>query len=171
MGSEMCIRDSDDIPLNQGCLAPIDVHLPEGSLLNPSDTAAVVGGNVLTSQRITDVVFRAFEAVAASQGDTNNLTFGTGGMDKNGQLVEGFGYYETIAGGSGAGPDWHGTSGVHTHMTNTRITDPEIFEKRYPVYLREFSIREGSGGDGHFRGGDGVPVSYTHLTLPTNREV
>ena len=147
---------SDDIPLNQGCLAPIDVHLPEGSLLNPSDTAAVVGGNVLTSQRITDVVFRAFEAVAASQGDTNNLTFGTGGMDKNGQLVEGFGYYETIAGGSGAGPDWHGTSGVHTHMTNTRITDPEIFEKRYPVYLREFSIREGSGGDGHFRGGDGV---------------
>lgn len=147
---------SDDIPLNQGCLAPIDVRIPEGSLLSPSDTAAVVGGNVLTSQRITDVVFKAFQAVAASQGDCNNLTFGTGGNDEQGRLIEGFGYYETIAGGSGAGPSWHGTSGVHTHMTNTRITDPEIFERRYPVYLRQFGIREGSGGDGLFRGGDGV---------------
>lgn len=147
---------SEDIPLNQGCLAPIDVRIPEGSMLSPSDTAAVVGGNVLTSQRITDVVFRAFEAVAASQGDCNNLTFGTGGNDETGRLIEGFGYYETIAGGSGAGPSWHGTSGVHTHMTNTRITDPEIFERRYPVYLRQFGIREGSGGAGHFRGGNGV---------------
>ncbi|WFD28832.1 5-oxoprolinase (ATP-hydrolyzing) [Malassezia nana] len=147
---------SDDIPLNQGCLAPIDVRIPEGSLLSPSDTAAVVGGNVLTSQRITDVVFKAFQAVAASQGDCNNLTFGTGGNDEQGRLIEGFGYYETIAGGSGAGPSWHGTSGVHTHMTNTRITDPEIFERRYPVYLRQFGIRDGSGGDGLFRGGDGV---------------
>lgn len=147
---------SEDIPLNQGCLAPIDVRIPPGSLLSPSETAAVVGGNVLTSQRITDVVFKAFEAVAASQGDTNNLTFGTGGQDAQGNHVEGFGYYETIAGGSGAGPSWHGTSGVHTHMTNTRITDPEIFERRYPVYLRQFSLREGSGGNGHYRGGDGV---------------
>ncbi|WFD45090.1 5-oxoprolinase (ATP-hydrolyzing) [Malassezia psittaci] len=147
---------SEDIPLNQGCLAPIDVRIPQGSLLSPSETAAVVGGNVLTSQRITDVVFRAFEAVAASQGDTNNLTFGTGGQDEHGNHVEGFGYYETIAGGSGAGPSWHGTSGVHTHMTNTRITDPEIFERRYPVYLRQFSLRENSGGDGLYKGGDGV---------------
>lgn len=147
---------SEDIPLNQGCLTPIDVRIPQGSLLSPSDTAAVVGGNVLTSQRITDVVFRAFEAVAASQGDCNNLTFGTGGNDETGRLIEGFGYYETIAGGSGAGPSWHGTSGVHTHMTNTRITDPEIFERRYPVYLRQFGLRSGSGGGGHFVGGDGV---------------
>ena len=147
---------SEDIPLNQGCLAPIDVRIPQGSLLSPSDTAAVVGGNVLTSQRITDVVFRAFEAAAASQGDCNNLTFGTGGNDETGRLIEGFGYYETIAGGSGAGPSWHGTSGVHTHMTNTRITDPEIFERRYPVYLRQFGLRPGSGGRGHFVGGDGV---------------
>lgn len=147
---------SEDIPLNQGCLAPIDVRIPQGSLLSPSDTAAVVGGNVLTSQRITDVVFRAFEAAAASQGDCNNLTFGTGGNDETGRLIEGFGYYETIAGGSGAGPSWHGTSGVHTHMTNTRITDPEIFERRYPVYLRQFGLRSGSGGRGHFVGGDGV---------------
>lgn len=147
---------SEDIPLNQGCLAPIDVRIPEGSLLSPSETAAVVGGNVLTSQRITDVVFKAFQAVAASQGDCNNLTFGTGGNDEQGRLIEGFGYYETIAGGSGAGPAWHGTSGVHTHMTNTRITDPEIFERRYPVHLRRFGLREGSGGDGLFRGGDDV---------------
>ena len=147
---------SEDIPLNQGCLAPIDVRIPQGSLLSPSDTAAVVGGNVLTSQRITDVVFRAFEAAAASQGDCNNLTFGTGGNDETGRLIEGFGYYETIAGGSGAGPSWHGTSGVHTHMTNTRITDPEIFERRYPVYLSQFGLRSGSGGRGHFVGGDGV---------------
>lgn len=147
---------SVDIPLNQGCLVPIDVRIPPGSLLSPSETAAVVGGNVLTSQRITDVIFRAFEAAAASQGDCNNLTFGTGGTDASGKHREGFGYYETIAGGSGAGPGWHGTSGVHTHMTNTRMTDPEIFERRYPVYLRQFGLRPGSGGVGKYRGGDGV---------------
>ncbi|SPO19719.1 related to 5-oxoprolinase [Ustilago trichophora] len=153
-----CLRSmvSSEIPLNQGCLTPIDVRIPKGSLLDPSETAAVVGGNVLTSQRITDVVLKAFNAAAASQGDTNNLTFGLGGKDKEGNHVEGFGYYETIAGGSGAGPYWHGTSGVHTHMTNTRITDPEIMERRYPVVLREFSLRDGSGGEGEFRGGDGV---------------
>ena len=161
-----CLRCmvSDDIPLNQGCLLPIDVRIPHGSLLSPSDSAAVVGGNVLTSQRITDVVFKAFAAVAASQGDCNNLTFGTGGRDAQGNHVEGFGYYETIAGGSGAGPSWHGTSGVHTHMTNTRITDPEILERRYPVYLRQFSLRPGSGGDGHFRGGNGVVRDIEFLT-------
>lgn len=140
-----CMVDKD-IPLNQGCLAPVTIKLPEGCLLHPSPTAGVVGGNVLTSQRVVDVVLRAFGAAAASQGCTNNLTFGD----------DVFGYYETIAGGAGAGPGWHGRSGVHTHMTNTRITDPEIFERRYPVVLRRFALREGSGGDGAFRGGDGV---------------
>ncbi|KAK3941221.1 Hydantoinase B/oxoprolinase-domain-containing protein [Diplogelasinospora grovesii] len=147
---------SEDIPLNQGCLKPITVKIPPKSLLSPSDNAAVVGGNVLTSQRVTDVIFKAFQACAASQGDCNNLTFGFGGNVTGQEEVKGFGYYETIAGGSGAGPDWEGTDGVHTHMTNTRITDSEVFERRYPVILREFSIRTGSGGKGQHRGGDGV---------------
>ncbi|KAK6219380.1 hypothetical protein LQW54_002110 [Pestalotiopsis sp. IQ-011] len=153
-----CLRCliSEDIPLNQGCLKPIHVKIPPKSLLSPSDGAAVVGGNVLTSQRVTDVIFKAFEACAASQGDCNNLTFGFGGNVTGEKEVRGFGYYETIAGGSGAGPHWEGTSGVHTHMTNTRITDSEVFERRYPVILREFSLREGSGGKGQHKGGDGV---------------
>ena len=153
-----CLRClvSDDIPLNQGCLKPIRVRIPAQSVLSPSPGAAVVGGNVLTSQRITDVILRAFEACAASQGCCNNLTFGFGGNQAGGETVRGFGYYETIAGGSGAGPDWEGASGVHVHMTNTRITDSEIFERRYPVLLRDFSIRRGSGGAGQHRGGDGV---------------
>jgi len=136
----------EDIPLNQGCLTPIDVRIPEGCLLSPSPTAAVVGGNVLTSQRVVDVILRAFGACAASQGDMNNTTFGDSS----------FGFYETVCGGAGAGPTWHGRSGVHTHMTNTRITDPEILERRYPVILRQFSLRKGSGGKGKFNGGDGV---------------
>jgi 5-oxoprolinase (ATP-hydrolysing) len=136
----------DDIPLNQGCLAPITFRIPDGCLLRPCATAAVVGGNVLTSQRVTDVVLRAFGAAAASQGCMNNTTFGD----------EGLGYYETVAGGAGAGPGWHGRSGVHTHMTNTRITDPEILERRYPVVLRKFCLRPGSGGGGAFHGGDGI---------------
>ncbi|RYP02931.1 hypothetical protein DL764_005508 [Monosporascus ibericus] len=153
-----CLRCliSEDIPLNQGCLKPITVRIPPRSLLSPSTGAAVVGGNVLTSQRVTDVIFRAFQACAASQGDCNNLTFGFGGNVSGEREVRGFGYYETIAGGSGAGPDWEGASGVHTHMTNTRITDSEVFERRYPVVLRQFSLRAGSGGEGQHRGGDGV---------------
>ncbi|KAL2374643.1 5-oxoprolinase (ATP-hydrolysing) [Blastomyces gilchristii SLH14081] len=153
-----CLRSlvKSDIPLNQGCLNPIDIRIPPGTLLSPSKSAGVVGGNVLTSQRITDVVLKAFNACAASQGCCNNLTFGKGGKTANGEHVNGFGYYETIAGGSGAGPTWVGQSGIHTHMTNTRITDPEIFEKRYPCILREFSIRKGSGGQGAHPGGDGV---------------
>ncbi|BFZ63712.1 hypothetical protein YB2330_004844 [Saitoella coloradoensis] len=153
-----CLRSliESEIPLNQGCLNPISVIIPPRSLLSPSKGAAVVGGNVLTSQRITDVILKAFRACAASQGCCNNLTFGTGGKTETGEHVEGFGYYETIAGGSGAGPAWDGQSGVHTHMTNTRITDPEIFEKRYPCILRQFALREGSGGDGLHPGGDGV---------------
>ncbi|MCW5207531.1 hydantoinase B/oxoprolinase family protein, partial [Desulfobulbus sp. US2] len=135
-----------DIPLNHGCLIPVRLIIPPGSLLDPSPEAGVVGGNVLTSQRVVDVVLRAFGVAAASQGCMNNLTFGN----------EHFGYYETIGGGAGAGPSWHGQSGVHTHMTNTRITDPEILERRYPVLVREFALRRGSGGEGKFRGGDGL---------------
>jgi 5-oxoprolinase (ATP-hydrolysing) len=112
--------------------------------------------DTLQSQRITDVVLKAFKACAASQGDCNNLTFGFGGNQSGQQEIRGFGYYETIAGGSGAGPTWEGSSGVHTHMTNTRITDAEVFERRYPVLLREFGLRRGSGGGGQHRGGDGV---------------
>lgn len=143
-----CLRTmiSEDIPLNQGCLAPLDIIVPQNSFLAPSPEAATVGGNVETSQRVTDVVFQAFEAVADSQGTCNNLTFGS----------KEFGYYETIGGGAGAGPDFEGQSGVQIHMTNTRSTDPEIFEKRYPVILREFSLRKGSGGTGRFKGGDGI---------------
>ncbi|GAA5862471.1 hypothetical protein JCM8547_002075 [Rhodosporidiobolus lusitaniae] len=153
-----CLRAmvDTDIPLNQGALNPVEIKLPVGSCLNPSDTAAVVGGNVCTSQRVTDVVFKAFNAAAASQGCCNNLTFGNGGKNDKGEHVQGFGYYETIAGGSGAGPTWDGTSGVHCHMTNTRITDPEILERRYPTILHQFSLRSGSGGKGQHQGGDGV---------------
>lgn len=153
-----CLRCliKEDIPLNQGCLSPINVKIPKKSFLSPSGNAAVVGGNVLTSQRVTDVVLKAFQACAASQGDCNNLTFGFGGNVEGEKEVKGFGYYETIAGGSGAGPDWDGTSGVHTHMTNTRITDSEVFERRYPVILREFSLRDGSAGKGQHAGGNGV---------------
>ena len=143
-----CLRClvSRDIPLNQGCLNPIRVHIPPASFLNPSASAAVVGGNVLTSQRVTDVVLRAFGACAASQGCMNNFTFG----DST------FGYYETIAGGAGAGPTWHGQSGVHTNMTNTRITDVEVMERRYPVLVEQFGLRPHSGGAGTYHGGDGV---------------
>lgn len=154
-----CLRCliSEDIPLNQGCLKPIDIRIPKGSFLSPSSRAAVVGGNVLTSQRVTDVVLRAFAACAASQGCCNNLTFGFGGSSRDGgQPTKGFGYYETIAGGSGAGPTWDGAHGVHVHMTNTRITDAEVFERRYPVVLREFGLRRGTGGKGQHHGGDGV---------------
>lgn len=147
---------SSDIPLNQGCLAPIKLKLPANTILSPSLKAATVGSNVETSQRLVDLIFKAFQACAASQGTCNNLTFGCGGTDtETGEVIKGFGYYETIAGGSGAGADWKGESGVHTHVTNTRISDPEIFERRYPVILHRFSIRHGSGGAGLNRGGDG----------------
>ncbi|OQR76402.1 5-oxoprolinase-like [Tropilaelaps mercedesae] len=135
-----------DIPLNQGCLAPISIKIPSHSLLHPSDDAAVVGGNVLTSQRLCDVILKAFGACAASQGCMNNVTFGD----------ETCGYYETIGGGAGAGPDWEGRSAVHSHMTNTRITDIEILERRYPVIVNRFHVRNNSGGAGRMRGGDGI---------------
>ncbi|GAA5900031.1 uncharacterized protein JCM6883_006068 [Sporobolomyces salmoneus] len=145
----------EPIPLNSGCLKPLEVKIPHGTILRPSETCAVVGGNVTTSQRVADVILRAFEACAASQGCCNNLTFGT----------EDFGFYETVAGGSGAGPGWNGESGVHVAATNTRITDVEIMERRYPVLLREFSLRKGSGGDGQYQGGDGV-VRDIEFTIP-----
>ncbi|KAL4820381.1 Hydantoinase B/oxoprolinase-domain-containing protein [Aspergillus spinulosporus] len=155
-----------DMPLNQGCLAPIDIKVPPSCLLSPTKNAAVVGGNVVTSQRVTDVVFKAFRACAASQGCCNNLTFGTNAKKdpKNGTEIPGFGYYETIAGGSGAGPTWDGESGIHVHMTNTRITDPEILEKRYPTLLRQFTLRSGSGGKGQHPGGEGVIREIEFLT-------
>ncbi len=136
----------DDIPLNEGCLDPLNLIVPEGSLLNPRYPAAVVAGNVETSQAITDALYGALGLMAAAQGTMNNFTFGDGAHQ----------YYETVCGGAGAGPDFDGASAVHTHMTNTRLTDPEILETRFPVLVEEFSIRKGSGGAGAHRGGDGV---------------
>jgi 5-oxoprolinase (ATP-hydrolysing) len=135
-----------DIPLNAGCLQPIELIIPEGSMLNPRYPAACVAGNVETSQTITDALFGAVGAVAAAQGTSNNFTFG----DARRQ------YYETICGGAGAGSDFDGASAVHTHMTNTRLTDPEVLEWRFPVILDSFEIRTGSGGRGRHRGGDGI---------------
>ena len=148
-----CLRllIDEDIPLNQGVLAPVEIVLPE-CLLNPpareapDQCAAVVGGNVETSQRVVDVLLGALQIAAASQGTMNNLTFGDSS----------FGYYETICGGCGATGQSAGADAIHTHMTNTRLTDPEVIEQRYPVRVREFSIRRGSGGAGAQRGGDGV---------------
>ncbi|MEX2114015.1 MAG: hydantoinase B/oxoprolinase family protein [Pirellulales bacterium] len=142
---------AEDIPLNQGVLAPVELIIPAG-LLNPTeqpradDCPAVVGGNVETSQRVVDVLLGAFGLAAASQGTMNNLLFGDAT----------FGYYETICGGAGATRNAPGADAVHTHMTNTRLTDPEVLERRYPVRVRSFSIRAGSGGAGMHRGGDGV---------------
>jgi len=140
-----CLVDAP-IPLNAGCLAPVSIIAPKGSILNPRPPAAVVAGNVETSQAITNALFGALGTMAAAQGTMNNLTFGN----------EQHQYYETIAGGSGAGPRFHGADAVQTHMTNSRLTDPEVLELRFPVRLREFSIRYGSGGAGKYHGGNGV---------------
>jgi 5-oxoprolinase (ATP-hydrolysing) len=136
----------DDIPLNAGCLKPLHVIIPEGSMLRPRYPAAVVAGNVETSQCVTDALYGALGVMGASQGTMNNFTFGN----------HTYQYYETICGGSGAGEGFDGTSCVHTHMTNTRLTDPEILEWRFPVLLERFEIRAGSGGCGKWRGGDGA---------------
>ncbi|HKU45183.1 MAG TPA: hydantoinase B/oxoprolinase family protein, partial [Polyangiales bacterium] len=137
---------SDDIPMNAGCLRPIEIIIPEGSLLAPQLPAATVAGNVETSQCITDALYGALGVLAASQGTMNNVTFGD----------ERYQYYETIAGGSGAGNGFDGTAAVQTHMTNSRLTDPEVLEFRFPVRIEEHSIRSGSGGAGRYRGGDGA---------------
>ncbi len=136
----------DAIPLNEGCLAPLDIVIPPGSMLAPRPPAAVVAGNVETSQAIVDCLMGALKVMAASQGTMNNLTFGDAECQ----------YYETICGGAGAGPDFPGASAVHTHMTNSRLTDPEVLEWRFPVLVDGFAIRRGSGGAGRQPGGDGV---------------
>lgn len=136
----------DDIPLNAGCLKPLEIIVPEGCMLNPRYPAAVVGGNVETSQAIADTLYGALGVMAASQGTMNNFTFGNAHHQ----------YYETICGGSGAGPDFPGTDAVHTHMTNSRLTDPEVLEWRFPVLLESFAIRANSGGAGTYQGGNGV---------------
>jgi 5-oxoprolinase (ATP-hydrolysing) len=143
----------DAIPMNDGCLRPIELIVPDGSMLNPKYPAAVVAGNVETSQVVTDALFAATGRLAPSQGTMNNFTFGNARHQ----------YYETIAGGSGAGPDFDGTSAVQTHMTNSRLTDPEILETRLPVRLDQFAIRRGSGGRGAHKGGDGVIRAVTFL--------
>jgi 5-oxoprolinase (ATP-hydrolysing) len=143
----------DAIPMNDGCLRPVELIVPEGSMLNPRPGAAVVAGNVETSQVVTDALFAATGRLAPSQGTMNNFTFGNARHQ----------YYETICGGSGAGPDHDGTSAVQTHMTNSRLTDPEILETRLPVRLESFAIRRGSGGAGLHHGGDGVERRVTFL--------
>ncbi len=136
----------DNIPLNEGCLKPIEIIVPEGSLLSPKRGAAVVAGNVETSQIVVDALYGALGVLAASQGTMNNFTFG----DATRQ------YYETICGGAGAGPGFDGASAVQTHMTNSRLTDPEVLETRFPVLVESFAIRRGSGGAGAHKGGDGA---------------
>jgi 5-oxoprolinase (ATP-hydrolysing) len=149
----------EPLPLNEGLLAPVEIHFPEGTLLNPGfpddpeRAPAVVGGNVETSQRLVGLLLKALRLAASSQGTMNNVLFGN----------ERFGYYETVCGGAGAGPGFHGADAVHTHMTNTRITDPEVLEHRYPVRLESFRIRRGSGGAGRFHGGDGAVREITFL--------
>ena len=143
----------DAIPMNDGCLRPVELVVPEGSMLNPNPGAAVVAGNVETSQVVTDALFAATGRLAPAQGTMNNFTFGNAAHQ----------YYETICGGSGAGIDHPGTSAVQTHMTNSRLTDPEILETRLPVRIDRFAIRHGSGGEGAYAGGDGVERRITFL--------
>ncbi|HET9822346.1 MAG TPA: hydantoinase B/oxoprolinase family protein, partial [Burkholderiaceae bacterium] len=135
----------DEIPLNAGCLKPLQVIVPEGCMLNPRPPAAVVAGNVETSMCVTNALYGALGVMAASQCTMNNFTFGN----------ETHQYYETISGGSGAGPGFDGTAVVQTHMTNSRLTDPEVLEFRFPVRLESYAIRRGSGGAGRWKGGDG----------------
>jgi 5-oxoprolinase (ATP-hydrolysing) len=136
----------EEIPMNEGCLEPLEIVIPPHSLLSPSWPAAVVAGNVETSQCVTDALYGALGALAASQGTMNNVSFGNARVQ----------YYETIAGGAGAGPGWHGADAVQTHMTNSRMTDPEVLELKFPVLVESFAIRRGSGGNGRWRGGNGA---------------
>jgi 5-oxoprolinase (ATP-hydrolysing) len=141
-----CVMVDDDIPMNAGCLRPIKIIIPKKSMLSPEYPAAVVAGNVETSQAVTNCLFGALGALAAAQGTMNNVNFGNAKYQ----------YYETICSGSPAGPGFPGTDAVHTHMTNTRLTDPEVLEFRYPVVLEDFHIRKSSGGLGKWNAGDGV---------------
>jgi 5-oxoprolinase (ATP-hydrolysing) len=149
---------AEPLPLNEGILEAVEIRIPPGMLnpplpADPAEAPAVVGGNVETSQRVVDTLLKAFGLAACSQGTMNNTLFGN----------QRFGYYETVCGGAGAGPGFDGASAVHTHMTNTRITDPEVLEHRYPVRLERFAIRAGSGGSGKHRGGDGTVRELTFL--------
>lgn len=135
-----------DIPMNEGCLKPLTLIVPAGSMINPDSPAAVISGNTEVSQAIADTLYGALGVIAGSQGTMNNFVYGNDNYQN----------YETICGGTGAGDGFHGTSAVHSHMTNTRMTDPEVLETRFPVRLDEFSIRTGSGGGGEFQGGDGI---------------
>lgn len=164
-----------DIPLNEGCLNPVKPLIPAGSLLNPLPYAAVSAANSATAQRLTDTILKAYEVAAASSGSNNTLAFGKGGIE-NGIMKQGFAMVETIGGGIGAIEGADGFSGVHCHMTNTKITDPEVLELRYPVILHEFSVREESGGLGQFQGGNGLVRIYEFTTdlsctLRTQRRV
>jgi 5-oxoprolinase (ATP-hydrolysing) len=136
----------DDIPLNEGCFKPLKIHIPPRSMISPEYPAAVISGNTEVSQAVTDCLFGALGVLASSQGTMNNFVYGN----------DRFQNYETICGGTGAGPDHPGTSGVHSHMTNTRMTDPEVVEWRFPVRVESFALRPGSGGAGRYAGGDGV---------------
>lgn len=143
----------DDIPLNEGCMKPLDVRVPEGSMINPRYPAAVIAGNTEVSQSITEALYGALGVMAGSQGTMNNFVYGNDVYQN----------YETICGGTGAGPGFAGTSAVHSHMTNTRMTDPEVLEERFPVRVEEFSIRRGSGGRGAYSGGDGITRALRFL--------
>ena len=159
-----------DIPMNEGCLKPLELVVPEGSMINPKAPAAVISGNTEVSQAIADTLYGALGVVAGSQGTMNNFVYGN----------ETYQNYETICGGTGAGDGFHGTDAVHSHMTNTRMTDPEVLETRFPVRLDEFSIRQGSGGQGKYQGGEGIvrrlrflePTTVTvlssHRLVPTH---
>ncbi|KAL3455825.1 Hydantoinase B/oxoprolinase-domain-containing protein [Aspergillus heterothallicus] len=166
-----CLIDMD-IPLNDGCLAPIDIRVPKGSVLNPTAAVAVCG-STLASQRIIDTILRAFGVCAAFAGCANSFGWGLGGKDPaTGLIKPGWNYGETVGGGCGAGPSWNGESAVQCHSTNTKITDAEVVEKRTPVIVRQHSVRHGSGGDGKFRGGDGstrliearIPMRFSILS-------
>lgn len=163
-----CLID-EDIPLNQGVLSPVSLEIPYPSVLSPlagddpQMLAAVVAGNVETSQRLVDVLLGALDLAAASQGTMNNFLFGRSATAAG----PGFGYYETIAGGAGATPQANGADGVHTHMTNTRITDAEVLEERFPVRVQRFALRQGSGGKGRYRGGEGLVREIEFLTALT----
>ena len=146
-----------DIPMNEGCLKPLDIRIPEGSMINPRYPAAVISGNTEVSQAIADTLYGALGVIAGSQGTMNNFVYGN----------EEYQNYETIGGGTGAGPDFCGASAVHSHMTNTRMTDPEVLETRFPVRVEEFAIRRGSGGPGRYAGGDGITRKLKFLESMT----
>ncbi len=156
-----------DIPMNEGCLKPLRLVVPTGTMINPTAPAAVISGNTEVSQAIADALYGALGVIAGSQGTMNNFVYGNEVLQN----------YETICGGTGAGNGFHGTSAVHSHMTNTRMTDPEVLESRFPVRVDEFSIRSGSGGDGQFKGGDGIvrrlrfTEAMTVTTLSSHRKV